>query len=160
MAVWTSRASSTKTRIETRRKFEQCDVFGGHQEQVPRKQGLKPLNSSEDGFHLRHQEQVPRKQGLKQDCSRALSPGKASRASSTKTRIETTIPPRWGVWAERHQEQVPRKQGLKPDFAQCLYCHLFHQEQVPRKQGLKPGETSLIRGTVISIKSKFHENKD
>ena len=42
--------------------------------------------------------------------------GPASRASSTKTRIET-----WrcaiAVWRPRkHQEQVPRKQGLKQDY--------------------------------------------
>jgi len=64
-----------------------------HQEQVPRKQGLKQESSGiclgRDGCH---QEQVPRKQGLK--LGRQSAPGKisgTSRASSTKTRIETPV---------------------------------------------------------------------
>ena len=113
-----SRASSTKTRIETREIWRILREDGYHQEQVPRKQGLKLREKS---IHiqnaLEHQEQVPRKQGLKQQYS-ALVDGfeanikskfhenkdwnlsargwgmpvsRSSRASSTKTRIETFL---------------------------------------------------------------------
>ena len=196
-------------------KLVQCttaDRVIGHQEQVPRKQGLKQQGKAptaqeiadiKSKFHENkdwnrswpnliswspsHQEQVPRKQGLKQHiwifvCRNGLS----SRASSTKTRIETTtgLVTKYGV--KYHQEQVPRKQGLKPDFhipgGSKIACH---QEQVPRKQGLKhakqeayikshPGasrasstktrietykDSSWFR-LRLDIKSKFHENKD
>ena len=92
-AAWacTSRASSTKTRIETSLPAHRRPPQTSHQEQVPRKQGLKPVALLV--FRIwtsKHQEQVPRKQGLKhlrfiQEC---------------KT-------------LHIHQEQVPRKQGLK-----------------------------------------------
>ena len=68
--------------------------LGMHQEQVPRKQGLKPyfaFSITPSGH--RHQEQVPRKQGLKQkEYPLIIWEGHASRASSTKTRIETWCP--------------------------------------------------------------------
>ena len=64
------------------------------QEQVPRKQGLKLRTTTKSHFHNAIiQEQVPRKQGLKHQPSRfghrlyQLN----SRASSTKTRIETHL---------------------------------------------------------------------
>ena len=61
-----SRASSTKTRIETSYLLRARPEHPGHQEQVPRKQGLKHVAVSEFDFDFR-----------------------PSRASSTKTRIET-----------------------------------------------------------------------
>ncbi len=64
-----------------------------HQEQVPRKQGLKPTFIPAIDVVPAHQEQVPRKQGLKQGIPAnnpiATDP---SRTSSTKTRIETHNP--------------------------------------------------------------------
>jgi len=83
-----SRASSTKTRIETicRAWYQGLDE---HQEQVPRKQGLKLDGQSLPDIGIEHQEQVPRKQGLK-PLIFYLSGA-----------------------ATMHQEQVPRKQGLK-----------------------------------------------
>ena len=83
-----------------------------------------------------------------------------------------------------HQEQVPRKQGLKLFIINGILCICYHQEQVPRKQGLKHStnqtikkgckasrasstktriETHIDRGSkmhALIIKSKFHENKD
>ncbi len=59
-----------------------------------------------------------------------------------------------------HQEQVPRKQGLKQQFIKRDSYRYLHQEQVPRKQGLK---LILIDDNIrcrSCIKSKFHENKD
>jgi len=62
-----------------------------HQEQVPRKQGLKPLRLTMIIYRLKHQEQVPRKQGLKPSVGAGVtSKPSTSRASSTKTRIETS----------------------------------------------------------------------
>ena len=85
-----SRASSTKTRIETT-GFDADLLDGNHvQERVPRKQGLKrssiPMAESPHAV----QERVPRKQGLKHFTSNMhLICIHSSRASSTKTRIET-----------------------------------------------------------------------
>jgi len=111
-----------------------------HQEQVPRKQGLKLLLLKVVVlFILWHQEQVPRKQGLKLvkslTCQTVTWP---SRASSTKTRIETGRLLLRQLRFHDHQEQVPRKQGLKLSPLNS-FVGLFnaHQEQVPRKQGLK-----------------------
>jgi len=108
-----------------------------HQEQVPRKQGLKQISKRRDQISSRHQEQVPRKQGLKPepgDLVRLVV--EPSRASSTKTRIET----------------VPIEE-LGP-------CTARHQEQVPRKQGLKRSPDEVVGAASSDIKSKFHENKD
>ena len=108
---------------------------------------------------------------------------KPSRASSTKTRIET-LSAKGEALAGRdikskfhenkdwnmplisdqlppggHQEQVPRKQGLKLNVLIPCFSRFAHQEQVPRKQGLKP--TSMGHSPFhLDIKSKFHENKD
>ncbi len=161
-AVDTSRASSTKTRIETERAAWCSHQLIAHQEQVPRKQGLKLLQDHAKHQHRRHQEQVPRKQGLKHHSPPPYPPfGETSRASSTKTRIETffgqyqstrlrSIKSKFHEnkdWNGRsistsskpdaHQEQVPRKQGLKPNKAGEWRPGSIHQEQVPRKQGLK-----------------------
>ena len=145
-----------------RSALKRCYV--SHQEQVPRKQGLKPNRKHHHRKWLAHQEQVPRKQGLKPPMPSftAIALSWASRASSTKTRIETwSNPDHWYMQTNikskfhenkdwnlddaltlyeicTHQEQVPRKQGLKllenkPGLCQAIY----HQEQVPRKQGLK-----------------------
>jgi len=157
----------------------------GHQEQVPRKQGLKPLADGSFETPFDHQEQVPRKQGLKHDdIHTILYCIKPSRASSTKTRIETfdaIVNANFAVsikskfhenkdWnstnscrrasAVAHQEQVPRKQGLKLKRDKLPIHHHAHQEQVPRKQGLKQRQESSAVQEVAAIKSKFHENKD
>ena len=77
-----------------------------HQEQVPRKQGLKPINACSRGIDIGHQEQVPRKQGLK------LYGGELN------------------ITHAKHQEQVPRKQGLKQDQAQVV---LFDRQNIKSK---------------------------
>jgi len=59
-----------------------------------------------------------------------------SRASSTKTRIET-LPSR-----EHHADTCTDR------------------EQVPRKQGLKPKMRAKAEERGLQIESKFHENKD
>ena len=131
-----SRASSTKTRIETRAAMGEDPYTPEHQEQVPRKQGLKLPCKSSAQASMAHQEQVPRKQGLKPlDTITVAGAPLSSRASSTKTRIETLHSRTTDIWT-RHQEQVPRKQGLKRRYfyASCILAGL--------------------------IKSKFHENKD
>ena len=89
--IYSSRASSTKTRIETL-LFTWWDRGRDkkHQEQVPRKQGLKPSSPTTGSIRDFHQEQVPRKQGLKHQNGQSIAAkGYPSRASSTKTRIET-----------------------------------------------------------------------
>ena len=91
-----------------------------------------------------HQEQVPRKQGLKQETSDLPPLGKASRASSTKTRIETPI-----LALDELPGNASRASSTKTRIetrARHARRSCFsHQEQVPRKQGLKPfGKLFLI----------------
>ena len=109
-----------------------------HQEQVPRKQGLKLDPPVSPVYPISHQEQVPRKQGLKLLFDvMELKVIRSSRASSTKTRIETSNHYHSAAYYN-HQEQVPRKQGLKQkQIAVGIKKADSHQEQVPRKQGLK-----------------------
>ena len=130
-----SRASSTKTRIETPGPWTWSEPRS-HQEQVPRKQGLKRDWRAVGGDGCAHQEQVPRKQGLKLSFLVVhLSAWHASRASSTKTRIETG-PQR----AERLEELYIKSK--------------FHENKdwnnVPKSS----------KFMLVDIKSKFHENKD
>ena len=127
-----SRASSTKTRIETllrpvylfppsciKSKFHEnkdwnlilyfsAMPLNMHQEQVPRKQGLKPGDDTTLSWSKGlHQEQVPRKQGLKPRGVQGIGlKPEASRASSTKTRIETPVCTEFPVVKSYHQEQV------------------------------------------------------
>ncbi len=106
--------------------------------QVPRKQGLKLHHRGLEHRILSLRGQVPRKQGLKLLVANAFAPKPiASRASSTKTRIETNkYNPKYPV-AEGLRGQVPRKQGLKPvPWFQILEPSSL-RGQVPRKQGLK-----------------------
>jgi len=108
-----------------------------------------------------HQEQVPRKQGLKHIFKQlGVCHEPSSRASSTKTRIETGQREPVHHWHRYHQEQVPRKQGLKHVVEHRGWRPNCHQEQVPRKQGLKPPEVPFFHQEDLPIKSKFHENKD
>ena len=85
-----------------------------HQEQVPRKQGLKPgrfrRNRTAAGAS-RASSTKTRIETRAEDASESVH--SASRASSTKTRIETPNPPKGRDLRGLHQEQVPRKQGLK-----------------------------------------------
>ena len=187
-----------------------------HQEQVPRKHGLKPTRHVLPHFHLWTSRASSTKTRIETRVSTRAShpyPGwtHSSRASSTKTRIETQLggSSDWS-WAT-HQEQVPRKQGLKHFYVEVsarllgiiikskfhenkdwnfiitptLFIPPYHQEQVPRKQGLKhnhnyvhtkyynPSRASSTKtrietaikewarlGGKLCIKSKFHENKD
>ena len=132
-----------------------------HQEQVPRKQGLKLLHTTNKATRLPPSRASSTKTRIEtptmwrwrepprcikskfhenkdwnEEASSAFLTGSSSRASSTKTRIETRRIARLGDEAHRHQEQVPRKQGLKQ----------YHVEQAVRD--------------LMNIKSKFHENKD
>ena len=143
-----SRASSTKTRIETsalwlprwarsaiKSKFHENKDWNGmmgnmsDRPYMPIKSKFhenKDWNAKDcpaNYIHHRHQEQVPRKQGLKRFLQIGFPQiGFPSRASSTKTRIETS-----GccnvVWPPGpHQEQVPRKQGLKLHTLIVILC--------------------------------------
>ena len=109
-----SRASSTKTRIETYSLWHKSCFHQWHQEQVPRKQGLKPkhhrLQASQMVIKSKFHEN---KDWNAIQSYPAHSHQTTSRASSTKTRIETN-PSSSDRRTGRHQEQVPRKQGLKP----------------------------------------------
>ena len=59
------------------------------------------------------------------------------------------------------REQVPRKQGLKHKQVMAISGHLLEdREQVPRKQGLKQWYGYSYSTSISSIESKFHENKD
>jgi len=131
-----SRASSTKTRIETRNRSPEAADRGKHQEQVPRKQGLKHLL-------------VPASE----------SKGHASRASSTKTRIETQQGRNLETWNHTSRASST-KTRIETGTYHKHHATRNHQEQVPRKQGLKPREQLRHGDWTITIKSKFHENKD
>ena len=160
-AVYPSRASSTKTRIETsvqaavqavreiiKSKFHenkdwnilQMDVFKAistHQEQVPRKQGLKPKLISIPYIRVY-----------------------TSRASSTKTRIETPLKETDNILPDLHQEQVPRKQGLKLSevFSKTTISPTSRASSTKTRIETQPG--TFPHSSLSSIKSKFHENKD
>ena len=111
-------------------------VLTPHQEQVPRKQGLKPIDTLIFGAVPEHQEQVPRKQGLKQD----VNPKPVKTISAIKSKFHENKDWNW-IWNQWSQYKTN------------------HQEQVPRKQGLKLLHQTLIQSWKC-IKSKFHENKD
>ena len=92
------------------------DILAIIQEQVPRKQGLKHyMLATLRCISLSIQEQVPRKQGLKLfELFGSVILTCHSRASSTKTRIETDhVHDDLLIYELDIQEQVPRKQGLK-----------------------------------------------
>ena len=120
-----SRASSTKTRIETMKIGDfSVEMF--------------PIKSK---FHENKDWNVR----CKSQCRKLSS---TSRASSTKTRIETSILRFSRSPSSIHQEQVPRKQGLKPIWCVNGVNMSNHQEQVPRKQGLKHNEPSCCQGSI------------
>jgi len=87
---------------------------------------------------------VPRKQGLKLlGYSMRWKPCGRPRASSTKTRIETSKS------SHRYQSyivrgRVPRKQGLKLNRASFLGTTFDVRGRVPRKQGLKLNESDEL----------------
>ena len=155
------RASSTKTRIETRNWFSQTLQNAQLRGRVPQKQGLKP--------HIWH--------GVN-------SAGRPPRASSTKTRIETEEALSIIAGVAVLRGRVPQKQGLKRILeSRCiLVCDL--RGRVPQKQGLKhlylwimayPTLTPRASSTqtrietyesftssrsVSSSEGEFHKNKD
>ena len=109
-----------------------------HQEQVPRKQGLKHRPPFLGGQRPVHQEQVPRKQGLKlvflQPLDCLLNP---SRASSTKTRIETFELLAYSYTSNPIKSKFHENKDWNSVVDLARLKVLRHQEQVPRKQGLK-----------------------
>ena len=113
--------------------------FHSHQEQVPRKQGLKrfgvvasgaPSDPIKSKFH--------ENKDWNKMCIRGPFPAiRASRASSTKTRIETPMRP----FASKTRFPS-RASSTKTRIETSGCCNVVwppgpHQEQVPRKQGLK-----------------------
>ncbi len=109
------RATSTKTRIETRHDnfipLPVCSVT----EQHPRKQGLKLKKAEElNQTIVSVTEQHPRKQGLKLHfLASSIHHQESHRATSTKTRIETSVTGCVTSCGISVTEQHPRKQGLK-----------------------------------------------
>ena len=155
----TSRASSTKTRIET--NFQMSHVsHNGHQEQVPRKQGLKPDPPYELAFMGKNiKSKFHENKDWNHFIARFSARIRTSRASSTKTRIET----RSYVGQKNtriHQEQVPRKQGLKLGSISCGQA----DQETSRASSTKTRIETYGRWggnpQRVRIKSKFHENKD
>jgi len=108
-----------------------------------------------------HQEQVPRKQGLKHKLiGMEGEAAKASRASSTKTRIETESGTKMSEsFGTSRASSTKTRIETKP-IGEETNDFLRHQEQVPRKQGLKLAEACSLSLPALAIKSKFHENKD
>ncbi len=89
-----------------------------------------------------------------------VSAGHPSRASSTKTRIETSAARQEGVFYSAHQEQVPRKQGLKhiDFFSKTEKCKSSRASST--KTRIETAWYSWQQRLPSRIKSKFHENKD
>ena len=111
-------------------------ILAWHQEQVPRKQGLKLRSQKESRSQSSHQEQVPRKQGLKlKHTEMRICSSYTSRASSTKTRIETTS----------FEEFCREDTNIKSKFHENKDWNL---------------QTGIVSAGHQFIKSKFHENKD
>ncbi len=146
LIIGSSRASSTKTRIETRHYDGIEFFFCIHQEQVPRKQGLKLFVLGPIGLTVSASRASSTKTRI--ETTKMLKQSGcalASRASSTKTRIETMDVSFLAKRHQTHQEQVPRKQGLKLAIGfGILPGQTEHQEQVPRKQGLKRDYEELV----------------
>ncbi len=113
------RATSTKTRIETRNIAILLHVLDVT-EQHPRKQGLKLVCSNPGESSGGVTEQHPRKQGLKL--------WEWERPDSHHPRVT---------------EQHPRKQGLKQNRFPRTPLEYTVTEQHPRIQGLKPKPASL-----------------
>ena len=160
-ALSPSRASSTKTRIET-------------QDQAGCQAALLAIKSKfhenkDWNFRLQidwwlydwHQEQVPRKQGLKLTPDR-WNPNMvhSSRASSTKTRIETHEKTRVDPPGSQHQEQVPRKQGLKLEIRVYVVGGILASRASSTKTRIETHNLCSSTSRLVIIKSKFHENKD
>ena len=133
-----SRATSTKTRIETQKSRLNIQSSQSVQERHPPKQGLKPMSELWHTMSSPVQERHPPKQGLKHIFYHRISDSiSSSRATSTKTRIET----RWSchlsfVYASV-QERHPPKQGLKLCINIAIIKLWAVQERHPPKQGLK-----------------------
>ena len=66
------------------------------------------------------------------------------RATSTKTRIETTAHKYWSTMSWLVEEQHPLKQGLKHTIIHAIVLNRNVEEQHPLKQGLKQ-TTKLFR---------------
>ena len=133
-----------------------------HQEQVPRKQGLKPGDDTTLSWSKGlHQEQVPRKQGLKPRGVQGIGlKPEASRASSTKTRIETALythPPSQNDFASRASSTKTR--------IETWLLHTTSRQHGPSRASSTKTRIETLTGSmpiyaIANIKSKFHENKD
>jgi len=132
-----SRASSTKTRIETPSQLQQRPSHWTDREQVPRKQGLKhpiePRTVAEFKIESKFHEN---KDWNLVWCRLHTTRRLWSRASSTKTRIETPI--------HKH-----------PDLSGCLRSRASSTKT--RIETIFPMMGISI---LLMIESKFHENKD
>ena len=136
MGASPSRASSTKTRIETFRSESNTS--------------LRSRPSRASSTKTRIETKGPTAPEYR---------GQTSRASSTKTRIET-IKYNSRRCSCKHQEQVPRKQGLKLFAPQRIDLgHLASRASSTKTRIETVGFRALLHAD-LPIKSKFHENKD
>ncbi len=150
-----SRATSTKTRIETFHNIRISSDCLPVQEQHPLKQGLKLSICFLSYPSSNVQEQHPLKQGLKHSCcwySRNISSG--SRATSTKTRIETYQNLCMKNLKQTVQEQHPLKQGLKQKMREMLDKLVTGSRATSTKTRI---ETMLILLLIIGL-MKFKSN--
>jgi len=132
-----SRASSTKTRIETLDEVHSHIFHPVIESKFHENKDWNNVVRNTSICAIHDREQVPRKQGLKRrDFLNFRNLMGWSRASSTKTRIETKLTFSDGSEIIADREQVPRKQGLKRYYVFCSIDAAFR------------------------IESKFHENKD
>ncbi|GEM_PF-5079624 len=154
--------------------------------QVPRKQGLKPFYMVH-GFGCNRiiRGQVPRKQGLKQDIHEIMPFSAPNpRASSKKTRIETSDRRSHDVEDRGIRGQVPRKQGLKHGaFSRnrlsagnprasskktrietrrfsFFYPLLIDPRASSKKTRIETKDSSLKSQDTATSEGKFQENKD
>ena len=108
-----------------------------------------------------HQEQVPRKQGLKLIWFQPDSQGDAetSRASSTKTRIETSMFAYYTTYILHIKSKFHENKDWNLILLFCCVCRIpikskFHEN---KDWNIEAGGKTW---NWIFIKSKFHENKD
>ncbi len=111
-------------------------------------------------FNIRHQEQVPRKQGLKPLCQNIINCARyPSRTSSTKTRIETqsfggpSIP--YPYIKNKFHEN--KDWNINPGFREITQTAIKNKFHENKDWNIW---TSGWTQTRLSIKNKFHENKD
>jgi len=180
------RATSMKTRIETRLWDPRCSRSGRSQSNIHENKdwnSVTELSSVAEYGRLRATSMKTRIETTERDWTEIAV--RCLRATSMKTRIETSFPYQRNGSRRKVSEQHPWKQGLKLLWIYSIQCDVsrsqsnIHEnkdwnlplrrgenpdwlvsEQHPWKQGLKPYGRFTVSGRALTSQSNIHENKD